>query len=92
MESVALAEPVTTPVVRLGVPTDGVPATGVPGSTPTVMVWVVVRTPLLLVSVKVSMVFALAARRWVRVGVYVNAPVPALMLTAAPPALVVGAL
>ena len=61
--------PVTTPVVRLGVRTHGVPATGVPGSTGTVMVWLVVRTPLLAVTVMVSVVLRPAARRWARVGV-----------------------
>ena len=62
-ESVPRAVPPTTPVLRLGVPTVSDPATGVPGSTGTEMVWVVLRTPLLTVTVTVSVVLTPAARR-----------------------------
>ena len=48
--------PVTTPELATGVRTHGVPPTGVPGSTPTVMTCVVVRTPLLTETVKESVV------------------------------------
>ena len=52
--------PLTTPVDESGVPAVGIPAVGVPGSTVTVMVWVVLRTPLLAVTLKVSVVDSVA--------------------------------
>ncbi|MGB2812981.1 MAG: hypothetical protein WBC17_14805 [Mycobacterium sp.] len=45
------------------------PAIGVPASTPTVMVWVAVCTPLLAVMMNVSVVVAVAALRWPGFGV-----------------------
>ena len=51
----------TTPVVVFGVPEVGVPAVRAPGSTVTVMVWVVLRTPLLAVTLNVSVVDPVAA-------------------------------
>ena len=61
--------PVTTPVLALGVRTQGLPATGVPGSTGTLMAWVVVRTPLDTETVKESVVLRVAFWRWAWVGV-----------------------
>ena len=61
--------PVTTPVDTFAPPTTGEDATGVPGSTPTITVWVVLRRPLLAVTVKVSLVLRPALRRWAWVGV-----------------------
>ena len=52
-----------------GVRTHGLPATGVPGSTATVTVWVVVRAPLLIVTVKESVVLRPAFCRCAWVGV-----------------------
>ena len=50
------AIPVTTPVALIGVLTQGLAATGEPGSTGTVTDRVVVRAPLLIVTVKESVV------------------------------------
>ena len=67
--SLNTAVPLTVPVVKFGVETVGVPAIGVPASTPTVMVWVAVCTPLLAVMMNVSVVVAVAALRWPGFGV-----------------------
>jgi hypothetical protein len=67
--SVNATVPVTTPVMLLGTPTVGVPATGVPGSTWTVTVLRIAPTPLLTSTVNVSVVLAPAARRATSVGV-----------------------
>ena len=61
--------PVTTPVVTFVPATKGEEATGVPGSTGTVTAWVMVRTPLLMVTVKLSLVLNPALRRCACVGV-----------------------
>lgn len=88
-----MAVPETTPVLALGALTVGDPAAGVPGSTATVIVWVVVRTPFETVMVIVSVVVVVAERRWVVVGVKVKAPVLGLLMaTVPPPLLVAGAL
>ena len=63
------AVPVTAPVAWTGPAWAGVPGTGVPGSTPTVIVWVAVRSPLLARTVNVSVVDAVAFCRWTAVGV-----------------------
>jgi hypothetical protein len=56
------------------------------------MVWVAVLTPLSAVTVKVSVVEFVADWYCAAVGLYVNAPVDALMLTVPPPVEVAGAL
>ena len=61
--SLNTTRPATTPVPVLGLPTVAVPATGVPGSTATVTIWAEVRTPLLAVTVNVSVVVEVAAKR-----------------------------
>ena len=43
------------------------------------------------VTVNVSVLELVAERRWLTVGVYTNAPVPAVTLTVPPPVEVVGA-
>ena len=63
-ESRAEAKPLTAPLATLGVRATGLPlATGVPGSTGTVTTWVMVRPPLLIVTVKVSVVLTPALCR-----------------------------
>ena len=61
--------PVTTPVVTFAPPTTGEVAIGVPGSTGTTTAWVVVRAPLLMVTVKLSVVLNPAFCRCACVGV-----------------------
>jgi vacuolar-type H+-ATPase catalytic subunit A/Vma1 len=63
------ARPDTKPVTELGVPVVGDPATGVPASTATVTTCSTVSMPLVARTVKVSVVLAVAARRWAAVGV-----------------------
>ena len=57
------AEPVTTPVAMVGLPTVGDPATGASAPTATVMVWSVLLAPLDAVMMKVSVVLDVAACR-----------------------------
>ena len=61
--SVKATVPLTVPVTLSGAPTVASPSCGVPGSTATVTVCVVLRTPLFAVIVKVSVVDPVALRR-----------------------------
>ncbi len=63
------AAPLTTPVTGSGVPTVGVAACGVPGSTGTVMVWLPECTALEAVTVKVSVLLGVALCCWAALGV-----------------------
>ena len=67
--SVNATVPATTPSVLTALPADEAPATGWPASTPTVTVWVALLTPLVAVTVKVSVLDPVAAWRWDWVGV-----------------------
>ena len=67
--SVNGAEPLSAPVLAVGLPTVKPPVTGTAGRTATVIVWVAVRTPLVAVTVKVSVVTEVAVRRCATVGV-----------------------
>ena len=53
--------PLTAPVLVLGLDTAGVQASGVPAPTGTVTTWVTVSTPLVALTVKVSVLDPVAA-------------------------------
>ena len=59
-----IAEPLIAPLLAVGPPTVKPPTTGTAGRTATVTVCVTDRTPLKAVTVNVSVVVAVAARRW----------------------------
>ena len=86
------AIPLNAPLPGFAAPLVTVPATGVPGSTLTVMICSTTSTPLVALTVKVSVVVAVAALRCAAVGVYRKAPVEALTLSFPPPVEVVGLL